>query len=139
MGVALCFHSLLEGAALGAQETITNSMHIFIAIVSHKGLAAYALGSSLVESRVDMEKFWKVIIPFTLASPVGILLGYFLSAIAQGLGAAALSALASGTFLYVAFMEVIPRELETEDYNVFMKLACLLLGFFMMSTLAIWA
>lgn len=139
MGVALCFHSLLEGAALGAQETITNSMHIFIAIVSHKGLAAYALGSSLVESRVDMEKFWKVIIPFALASPVGILLGYFLSGIAQGLGAAALSALASGTFLYVAFMEVIPRELVTEDYNVFVKLACLLLGFFMMSTLAIWA
>lgn len=139
MGVALCFHSLLEGAALGAQETITNSMHIFIAIVSHKGLAAYALGSSLVESRVDMEKFWKVVVPFTLASPIGILLGYFLSGIAQGLGAAALSALASGTFLYVAFMEVIPRELEAEDYNVFMKLACLLLGFFMMSTLAIWA
>lgn len=139
MGVALSFHSLLEGAALGAQETITNSMHIFIAIVSHKGLAAYALGSSLVESRVEMEKFWKVIIPFTLASPLGILLGYFLSGIAQGLGAAALSALASGTFLYVAFMEVIPRELEAEDYNVLVKLACLLLGFFMMSTLAIWA
>jgi zinc transporter 1/2/3 len=53
MGVALSFHSLLEGAALGAQETITNSMHIFIAIVSHKGLAAYALGSSIIESKVE--------------------------------------------------------------------------------------
>ena len=53
MGVALSFHSLLEGAALGAQETIANSMHIFIAIVSHKGLAAYALGSSLIESKVE--------------------------------------------------------------------------------------
>jgi len=52
MGVALCFHSLLEGAAMGAQETISNSLHIFIAIVSHKGLAAYALGSSIVESSV---------------------------------------------------------------------------------------
>lgn len=53
MGVALCFHSLLEGAAMGAQETISNSLHIFIAIVSHKGLAAYALGSSIVESNVE--------------------------------------------------------------------------------------
>lgn len=52
MGVALCFHSLLEGAAMGAQDTIANSLHIFIAIVSHKGLAAYALGSSIVDSRV---------------------------------------------------------------------------------------
>ena len=139
MGVALCFHSLLEGAALGAQETITNSMHIFIAIVSHKGLAAYALGSSLVESRVDMGRFWKVIIPFAVASPIGIFLGYFISDMAQGLGAASLSALASGTFLYVAFMEVIPRELEVQDYNVFVKLAWLLLGFGAMSLLAVWA
>jgi len=53
MGAALCFHSLLEGAALGAQETIANSMHIFIAIVSHKGLAAYALGSSVIETKVE--------------------------------------------------------------------------------------
>lgn len=139
MGVALCFHSLLEGAALGAQETITNSLHIFIAIVSHKGLAAYALGSSLVESRVDMEKFWKVIVPFTLASPAGIFLGFLLSELAQGMGAAAASALASGTFLFVAFMEVIPRELELEDYSVFLKLAALLAGFAAMSLLAIWA
>lgn len=28
----------------------SNSLHIFIAIVSHKGLAAYALGSSIVDS-----------------------------------------------------------------------------------------
>ena len=139
MGVALCFHSLLEGAALGAQETITNSLHIFIAIVSHKGLAAYALGSSLVESRVDMEKFWKVIVPFTLASPAGIFLGFLLSEVAKGMGAAAASALASGTFLFVAFMEVIPRELELDDYNVFLKLAALLAGFAAMSLLAIWA
>ncbi len=139
MGVALCFHSLLEGAALGAQETITNSLHIFIAIVSHKGLAAYALGSSLVESRVDMEKFWKVIVPFTLASPAGIFLGFLLSELARGMGAAAASALASGTFLFVAFMEVIPRELELDDYNVFLKLTALLAGFAAMSLLAIWA
>jgi zinc transporter 1/2/3 len=98
MGVALCFHSLLEvrrpaprrparcdaaggfsapplgscaclppplpleaercalctqGAAMGAQQTISNSLHIFIAIVSHKGLAAYALGSSIVDSGAE--------------------------------------------------------------------------------------
>jgi zinc transporter 1/2/3 len=29
----------------------SNSFHIFIAIVSHKGLAAYALGSSIVDSQ----------------------------------------------------------------------------------------
>ncbi len=32
MGVALTFHSLLEGAALGAQPDVVKSLHIFIAI-----------------------------------------------------------------------------------------------------------
>jgi hypothetical protein len=72
MAVALCFHSVLEalifswvicaslgtwpsslaaqGAAMGAQETIKDTLDIFIAIVAHKGLAAYALGSSIVDS-----------------------------------------------------------------------------------------
>ena len=86
-----------------------------------------------------MKRFWRIIIPFTLASPVGIFIGYFISGMAQGLGAAALSALASGTFLYVAFMEVIPRELMHDSHQVYMKLAALLLGFGLMSLLAIWA
>ena len=96
MGVALCFHSLLEGAAMGAQQTVANSIHIFIAIVSHKGLAAYALGSSIVDADVSMRRFWSVVLPFTFASPVGIFLGYLISGLDKGAGAAAISALASG-------------------------------------------
>jgi hypothetical protein len=46
----------LQGAALGAQEDVVNSLHIFIAIQAHKGLAAYALGSSIVESDADISK-----------------------------------------------------------------------------------
>lgn len=138
MAVALCFHSILEGAAMGAQPTLANSLHIFIAIVSHKGLAAYALGSSIVESNVGLQRFWSVVLPFTFASPVGIFIGYAISDAAQGTGAAAISALASGTFLYVAFMEVIPRELHDPNRAGY-KLAALMLGFALMSLLAIWA
>ena len=35
---------------MGAQESIKDTLDIFIAIVAHKGLAAYALGSSIVDS-----------------------------------------------------------------------------------------
>lgn len=51
-------------------------------------------------------RFWTVIGLFSLATPVGIFVGFGMSGIASGHGGAALSALASGTFLYVAFMEV---------------------------------
>ena len=37
---------------MGAQQNIVDSVHIFIAIAAHKGLAAYALGSSVVDSQV---------------------------------------------------------------------------------------
>ncbi len=45
-------HILLQGMAMGAQTNIVDSVHIFIAIAAHKGLAAYALGSSVVDSQV---------------------------------------------------------------------------------------
>ncbi|KAK9804925.1 hypothetical protein WJX72_012234 [[Myrmecia] bisecta] len=138
MAVALCVHSLLEGAALGAQASIAQSLHIFIAILAHKGLAAYALGSSIVDSKADTRKYWTVIAVFALATPVGIFIGYILHSVTNNDFASAISALASGTFLYVAMMEVIPKELEQPD-NRRLKLFMLLLGFAAMSLLAVWA
>ncbi len=43
---------MMQGMAMGAQTNIVDSVHIFIAIAAHKGLAAYALGSSVVDSQV---------------------------------------------------------------------------------------
>ncbi len=45
---------------------------------------------------------------------------------------------AAGTFLYVAFMEVIPRELSQPSHHT-LKLAMLMAGFGAMSLLAVWA
>lgn len=52
LALALCIHSMLEGIALGAQESMRSTEDIMIAIAAHKGLAAYALGASIVESKV---------------------------------------------------------------------------------------
>lgn len=43
-----------------------------------------------------MQQFWSVVLPFTFASPVGIFVGYVISDVATGAGAASISALASG-------------------------------------------
>jgi zinc transporter ZupT len=48
IGVALSVHAVMEGLALGAQEDIEQSIGIFIAILAHKGVAAFALGSKVV-------------------------------------------------------------------------------------------
>lgn len=49
-----------------------------------------------------------------------------------------MSALAAGTFLYVALMEVLPKELE-DPSDRGAKMAAMLLGFSLMSLLAVWA
>ncbi len=75
---------------------------------------------------------------FACATPLGILIGYGFSEVAPGKVAASMSALASGTFLYVAMMEVIPKELEDPRHRL-PKMGMLLLGFGLMSLLAVWA
>ena len=54
------------------------------------------------------------------------------------MGGGRLPLLAAGTFLYVAFMEVIPKELR-DPGRVALKLGALLVGFGLMSLLAVWA
>ncbi|GLC36933.1 hypothetical protein PLESTM_000519900 [Pleodorina starrii] len=139
LAAALCIHSILEGMALGAQSSMRSTEDIMVAIAAHKGLAAYALGASIMESGASSDKFWTVIGCFSLATPLGILLGYGMStSSSSGRTGAALSALASGTFLYVAFMEVIPKELADGRHRL-AKMAAFLSGYCLMSLLAVWA
>jgi zinc transporter 1/2/3 len=76
---------------------------------------------------------------FAAATPLGIAIGYATSTVGHSSAGAAMSALASGTFLYVALNEVIPKELEHPDGHRLLKVAALLLGFGLMSLLAVWA
>eukprot|EP00803_Ostreobium_quekettii_P004593 evm.model.scf_922.1 EVM.evm.TU.scf_922.1 scf_922:9446-13010(+) len=73
--MALSLHSVLEGAALGAQTSIGDTSRILVAIGAHKGLAAYALGASLLESQMSKRRFMMLAFGFAVASPFGIALG----------------------------------------------------------------
>ena len=55
------FWCLLQGAALGAARDMVHSAHIFVAIQAHKGLTAFALGCSLVESAAPPLQFWSLV------------------------------------------------------------------------------
>lgn len=102
LAAALCVHSVLEGIALGAQRTMRESEDIMIAIAAHKGLAAYALGASVMQSGASPARFWSVIGTFAAATPMGILVGFAFSEFSSGSGGAYMSALASGVYLLAA-------------------------------------
>lgn len=138
VGVALSFHSVLEGMALGAQRSTGGIFDTFLAIAAHKGLAAFALGSTVIDSGASHARFWAVVGPFAAATPVGIIIGLAITASGEGHWSAYISALAAGTFLFVAVNEILPKELANPVGKA-AKLGYFVLGFASMALLAVWA
>lgn len=77
--VALSFHGFFEGIALGLQGGIKDTSFLFIAIISHKWAEAFTLGISFSKAQTDKITFVRLILLFALFTPVGIILGIFLS------------------------------------------------------------
>lgn len=135
--IALSFHSIMEGMGIGASSHA--AWDILVAILAHKSLAAFALTQELVHHRVALRRVLASIAVFSLMTPVGILLGALLvDTSTETVSSGVCSALAGGTFLFVAAMEVIPQELQRREH-LMPKCAALLAGYTAMGVLSIWA
>ncbi len=139
--LVLSFHSIIAGASLGAERTVAGSIVLLVAIFAHKGSAAFALGVSLVRSRALQAKTQKLIIFFSIMTPLGVLIGaginHFLEDRAGQITEGVFDALASATFIYVATIEIIGPEFKGHQ-NLFTKFACLIAGLAIMALVAIW-
>ncbi|GAB9477509.1 hypothetical protein Gpo141_00014594 [Globisporangium polare] len=136
--LALSFHSVTEGMGLGASDHA--AWDILVAVLAHKSLAAFALTQELLQHRVPQRRMLTSIGVFSVMTPVGILLGWLLvkdSTTTESMASGVCSALAGGTFLFVAVMEVIPQELQNQQHLV-AKCSALLAGFGAMGVLSIW-
>ena len=114
LALVLSVHSLFAGISLGLEDTFLGSVALFIAIIAHKGSAAFALGVGLVRTAIATGRFWRIMIIFSLMTPLGIVLGTvftaFLSGNAEEGAEAVFDGLAAGTFLYVSVLDVIDEE-----------------------------
>ena len=136
VAVSLWFHSILEGLALGTEQDVEGATHILLAIGSHKALAAYALGLCVIESAFNSRAHWIIMGTFCLASPAGVMIGYLISTFSDSVTSASFSSVAAGTFLYVALMEIVPKELEQKQHKA-QKIAALIVGFLLMSSVTL--
>lgn len=139
--IILGIHSLIAGIALGAEDLIRMAFVILIVLVSHKSSAAFALGVQFQRSRIPSRKIAFTIAIFSLITPLGIVIGSILTSMMSGgneaLLEATFDALAAGTFLYVAILEVFEKEFEKPENQV-IKLVLAMLGMILMALLAIW-
>jgi zinc transporter 1/2/3 len=134
--LALSFHSIMEGMGIGAADR--EAWDILLAVLAHKSLAAFALALEFLHHEASPRQMAASIGAFSLMTPLGILLGSLLVDSTQQTPASGIcSALAGGTFLYVAIMEIIPQELQDPHYLV-PKCSALVAGYCAMGVLSIW-
>ena len=163
--VVLSLHSAIAGAALGLQSEVVSSVLVMVAILCHKGSAAFALIVSMVAAGAEQRRLRTVLAVFAAMTPLGVLLGTVASGLLQGgtavLIEAGFNALAAGTFIYVAILDVINAEMSsiddrvahfvrsamtgsddlpmpTKDTDRMLKFSLVVVGFASMAALGIW-
>ena len=125
--IALSVHSIFEGLACGLTKQEGDLINIVIAILVHKGAAGCSLGISLVKTfPEDLMLCRKLVLVFSLATPLGVLIGMAV-ANAGDIYEVIFNSIAAGTFVYIACSEVIVEEFSIPG-NRFWKLFAYILG-----------
>jgi zinc transporter 1/2/3 len=138
----LSVHSLIAGAAMGLETDFVTSIAIFIAIIAHKGTAAFALGVELATEQVPEKRHVRTIALFSCMTPLGIILGTVFASLFAGETAVIteglFDGLAAGTFIYISTLEIIEEtfEVKLDQWQKFL-LICTCFGF--MALIAVWA
>jgi len=115
--LALSIHAAFEGIALGLQDKPRDMFYMLLAIAFHKWVEALSIGIHLNKSQIDKETVIKLIVCFSLMTPVGCILGICLSGISTLLEASFLS-ISAGSFIYISASEVIVEEFSVSKYKL---------------------
>ncbi|XP_029361204.1 zinc transporter ZIP1 [Echeneis naucrates] len=129
---SLSLHSVFEGLAVGLQEEGKEVLEICLALMIHKSIIAFSLAFKLSQSRLRRSVVAGCLLLFAVMSPLGIGLGISLTETKvlpqHQLARCSLEGLATGTFIYITFMEILPHELNSPRLRI-PKVAMLLVGF----------
>ncbi len=108
--IGLSIHSLMAGFALGASFVAPRlALVIFLAIVSHKSVAAFSLATVFRLSNIPLRRALAMLAVFALCTPVGALLSLPLLHTLSDIHVTIPTALAAGSFIYVATMDLLPE------------------------------
>ena len=111
--LALSFHGIFEGIALGLRSEVKGTLTLLFAIAAHKWAAALTLGISFVKIGTPNKQFLIMIIIFASIGPIGMIIGLILSSQTNELVEGIFLAISTGTFIYIACSEVIVEEFES--------------------------
>ena len=140
--LTLSIHSVIAGMALGAQSTLAGFAVLIIAILAHKAAAGFALGVSLHRIGVPLQRARRLIFGLALMTPIGILIGTVVSALLDSSGEqvfeAVFDAIAAGTFIYIASLDILREEFLPPKDDRRIKWLFSIGGLVLMAVVAIW-
>ncbi len=161
--IAISIHSIFEAFAIGLEHEFNDLIQLFIPVILHKGFEALTCGviiqrytfsgkdksyESIKKQRCINILFHIFIIMqvliYSCSTPLGIVIGIILNTInldnSYYLMLGILISLASGSFLFIAFFEIIPMALHESKHicERFVKLIFVSLGFAVMAILAVF-
>lgn len=129
---SLSLHSVFEGLAVGLLEEGKAVLEICLALMIHKSVISFSLAVKLSQGRLRRSVVAGCLLLFAAMSPLGIGVGMGLTETKASpqhqLARCTLEGLATGTFIYITFMEILPHELSS-GRNRIPKVAMLLVGF----------
>ncbi|CAI6351522.1 unnamed protein product [Macrosiphum euphorbiae] len=137
--MALSFHEVFEGMAIGLEERVDHTWYLFFAVATHKLIIAFCIGLELAWLETKRAIIITYVATFAFVTPVGIAIGMLLVHFGDdgtmdgspGVLAVVLQGLAAGTLLYVVFFEVLARHKQSG----FSNLMAIILGFCVMLVL----
>ena len=138
--LTLSIHSLIAGLTLGISSAAGAGV-LLIAILAHKGAAGFALGSTFREAAIPVGTRIPALLVFVGSTPLGVILGGLaIDAFGTGDGAAVawFKAVAAGTFLYIATLDVVREEFFPGGSNRGSRLVWAIVGAGLMALVAIW-
>ncbi|OGT62497.1 MAG: hypothetical protein A3E85_00610 [Gammaproteobacteria bacterium RIFCSPHIGHO2_12_FULL_45_12] len=136
----LSIHALLEGAAVGLALSFATALLISIAILTHKGVASFALSIQLHRGHLSFTARILAFSLFAIMTPIGILCGdWILSSTPHSpLLTPIFSSLAAGTFLYIGTLHGLGRASLIRHCCNMKEFFVMLFGFSLMAVVAIW-
>ncbi|KAJ8908889.1 hypothetical protein NDN08_005591 [Rhodosorus marinus] len=109
----LSVHSVLAGLTLGLGDWQT-ALSMFVAIISHKIFAAFAVASNLLKAKPARWIYFTVITCFACTTPVAIGIGMGIAGIVGDIAKGTLLALAAGMLLYVGTVHTLEHAMKDQ-------------------------
>ncbi|KAJ7526315.1 hypothetical protein O6H91_16G001700 [Diphasiastrum complanatum] len=146
--VALCFHSIFEGIAIGVAKSQHDAWRNLWTVCLHKIFAAVAMGIALLRILPNrpLLSCASYSFSFAISTPIGIAIGIVIDSTSQGAVAdwiyAISMGIACGVFIYVAINHLLAKgyipPCQTAVDTPFFKFMAVTLGAAVISVVLIW-